>query len=226
MKNKVVLAAVCALFLLSLTNTSYANRAERWEVFFTRWTTEGDEMETISEVNDRWPGDLIIDDYESYGIGVGYNISNRINLNAIVTFGSVDIDAENFPADSDGNIAEGQDPYAKGNFDAFAGSLNLDYYFLQNNFSPYISGGVGFFNLGGRFDEMRDRGAATDNREDWEGYDVTGTTVSYNTGVGIRWDMTARAFLKLEYNKTWTEINEAEDWSELTSTIVNLGVLF
>jgi hypothetical protein len=101
-----------------------------------------------------------VDDTFVWGLGMGHNFNNHLNLNVDICFGSTDIESVIFGI-----------PLKAGS-DLIGMDFNLDYYILKNRFIPIVTGGIGVSYYDG------DLG--------FSGNDFSETEFSYNFGAGVR----------------------------------------
>ena len=118
-----------------------------------------------------------------YGVGMGVNLSEHLNLNGEVMLGWMDLE-QTWP-DSPGLVREDD------NTPIWLCNLNLDYNILKGRFTPLVTGGIGAFGFNGD--------------------DFGEVNFSYNVGAGARWDITNHFALRVIYRSTWTEINHGDD---------------
>ena len=88
----------------------------------------------------------------------------------------------------------------------FGWDVNIDINILKYQFTPLVTGGIGFINFSGDdFDE---------------------TDFSYNIGIGFRWDITDHFLMKGMYRSTWTELEDTDDNVQFDGVSVALGYIF
>ena len=213
-----VLAATLGAPEASARTGRRRSRQGKWDVYLA-WQRLGDDSSDISmDYLQMRPtsisGTLELDDSDVFGIGVGYNITDHFNVNSTFTYGTMRMETKDFDdAGDEQHYFESRDSH-----DIITGDLNLDYYLLADTFTPMLTGGIGFMNVSGDFDDID-----TDEVED---FDVEGTNFTYNFGGGLRWDITERAMLKCVYKSTWTKLDNTDDRVRMDGWAINLGVMF
>jgi opacity protein-like surface antigen len=142
---------------------------------------------------------LKLKDTYAGGFGFGINIIDYLNLNWDLIFGSMDITgkAQNIQINSSRGMIWGMD-------------VNLDYNILKFKFTPLITGGLGFLGFSGSFDQ----------------FSFSETDLSYNLGVGFRWDIARHFFTKVLYRATWTKLKDTDKTIMFAGPCLNIGFLF
>ncbi len=115
-----------------------------------------------------------------YGLGAGYNYTDNLNLNTDWLFGSQDW---TLTIPSMGSATE---KMSISNWD-----INLDYNILKSRFTPLVTGGFGFCHIS-------------------DDYLASETDLSFNVGLGCRWDITDNIAIKALYRLTWVDIQDAD----------------
>jgi len=122
------------------------------------------------------------------GIGFGYNVSDHVNLNADVNFGSVEstVHMAGSSVESDALLI---------NTD-----IALDYNVLKSRLTPLLTVGFGVSSFSDEVSTPR------------VFLEYTQPTFSLGGGAGVRWDMTDHLFLKAVYRAAWhTGLDEFDD---------------
>lgn len=225
MNKRIVAVLSTGLFVLLLVlsapeasaRTGRRSRQGNWDVYLAWQRLGGDSTDITMKYEgvdgipaERKDGTLKLNSTHTYGLGVGYNITDNFNVNANFLFGSMRMETRGFDEPFD-RYMESRDSH-----DLLMGDLNLDYYFLRDTFTPLLTGGIGLMDVRGDFDDL-------DKKVD---YDVEGTLFSYNVGVGFRWDITERVMLKCIYRNTWTKLNNTDDRVQMEGWGINLGFMF
>jgi opacity protein-like surface antigen len=144
--------------------------------------------------------DIEVDDTFVWGLGVGHNLNDYINLNGDIWFGSTDIESVIFGI-----------PLKAGS-DLIGMDFNLDYYILKNRFIPIVTGGIEFIYYDGDFG--------------FSGSDFSETEFSYNFGAGVRWDIGDNFLVKALYKFTWTELEDIGDTLGLDGVSLSIAYVF
>ncbi len=121
------------------------------------------------------------DDWTLAGVNLGLN-SAHWNVNTDILYGSIDV--------------EGREPgvTAYGDHSALTWLVNLEYNFLSEPLTPFVTGGVGYVYSSGDF--------TIESGEDTVVQDIDSTDFIWSLGAGVRWDLSERVFLKLLYRAT------------------------
>jgi opacity protein-like surface antigen len=142
-----------------------------------------------------------------FGFGFGYNFSDQLQLNGLFNWNSRSYDAT--------VITDTGAPRRYSNYmDTSTLSVNGVYYFLKGDITPFVSGGVGITYV----DTNIQNGPATGScwYDPWWGYvcssyvpTKTENDISYNAGIGVRFDANRQFGLQVGYYKTWIDISKA-----------------
>lgn len=97
------------------------------------------------------------------GFGVGYNISDFLNLNANFLFGSTDGELTDLSGSS----------FLEANPDIFNWDVNLDYNIIKESFTPVLTAGIGEINYECFVNTTHEK--------------IDDTSSVYNIGGGFRW---------------------------------------
>ena len=186
-------AGACMMAATEESMAQYGGRANRGEVFGIFRLMGGDRTTSYGD-------EIILGDSFHFGFGVGYNVDEHINVNTDFLVGGADIDAIVF------------DEYLWGDTTIVGWDLNLDYNFLEGNFSPLVTGGIGFMNFDGDFGP----GSATFPETDF----------SCNFGVGVRWDFNDRMLLKAVYRFNRVKLKDTDSALLLDGLHLAFGVRF
>jgi len=146
--------------------------------------------------------ELEMDDTTVGGFGLGFNLSENLNVYWDMFFGSTD-----FTGRSAG-------PTLRADTDLFGIDFNLDYNILKSRFTPMITGGFGFINFSGTW-----LGGPTITMFDE-------TDFSYNLGAGFRWDVTNHFLIKVIYRATWTKLEDTDKSLQLDGISASVGYVF
>jgi opacity protein-like surface antigen len=95
-------------------------------------------------------------------------------------------------------------------------SLNGAYYFMSGNFTPFVSGGIGYAFIDTNIPEGPP--VNTCWVDPWGGYvcnsyvpTKTESDFSYNAGLGVRFDVNRQFGLQAGYYKSWIDFSNASD---------------
>jgi opacity protein-like surface antigen len=142
-----------------------------------------------------------------FGFGLGYNISDNFQINGTLTWASRSYDAKIVQDD-------GTTKRYSNYMDSSTLSLNGVYYFLNGDITPFVSGGAGFTYVDTNI--QNGVGSSVCWWDPWWGYVCSGyvptkteNDVSYNAGIGVRFDVNRQFGLQAGYYKTWIDISKA-----------------
>ena len=143
------------------------------------------------------------------GFGVGYNINDNFQVNGTFTWAYRSYDAT---VVKDDGTTQRYSNY----MDSSTLSLNGVYYLLNGDITPFISGGVGVTYVDTNIQDGPSSGSCW--YDPWWGYvcssyvpTKTENDVSYNAGIGVRFDVSRTFGLQAGYYKTWIDFSKASD---------------
>ena len=152
-----------------------------------------------------------------WGFGLAYNINSHFAVRGEFSFGYPD-----YEASWNGRVIRGESWVQEGRF-------NLDYHLLEGPFTPYVSGGLGYFYV--------DTGIPSGPPEYnvwwdyWWGYvttvyqpTYTETYFTLNAAAGLRWDISDEFFIKAEGAAEWIEMSG--DWVQSIRATMAVGWKF
>jgi opacity protein-like surface antigen len=143
----------------------------------------------------------------SPGFGIGYDFNEHFLLSGLFNWSSRGYDAE-IVTDN------GRREQYNGTMDTSTLSLNGTYYFIDCDLTPFVSGGIGLTYI----DTNIPSGASQSYCywDPWWGYVCSSyvptkseNELSYNAGLGLRWDVTQNFSLQGSYNKMWIDVSNA-----------------
>jgi outer membrane protein W len=141
------------------------------------------------------------------GLGLGYNFNDHFQLNG--TFGWNTRNYEATVVDSTGKNLK-----YNNTMETFNLTLNGVFYFLKGDFSPFVSGGIGYSSWDTNIQNGPTQGSCW--YDPWYGYvcttyvpTKTSESFSYNAGLGIRYDVNRSFGMQAGYYKTWVDVSSA-----------------
>jgi opacity protein-like surface antigen len=146
-------------------------------------------------------------------IGVALTFGYRFNSHFELTFGldwnTVGYDVNVAPAVDGGLGFTGH-----GQLEAFTPRVDMNFNLLNGNLTPYLSGGVGWSYIDTNIPDGPPQSSCW--WDPWLGH-VCGTwqstqsidELTYNLGVGVRWDVGPSISLRFAYDKHWLDLGEA-----------------
>ena len=156
-----------------------------------------------------------LDDDLGLALSFTYRFNSRFELLFGVDWNSVDYQADIAPAPvSPGGPIVGTGFSVDGELEYWTPRVGVNFNLLEGDFTPYVTGGVGWSFIDSNIPEGR---AETSCWWDpWYGY-VCGTfqdtksfdQLTYNVGVGVRWDVGSSISLRFGYERHWLDLDEA-----------------
>lgn len=185
----------------SYTASRPGGRAGSWDFFlpltYNPSTNIEGEFGTNVDLNATW----------GFGFGFGYNISDHLQMNGLFSWS-----ARNYNAtiqNTDGSTTRYGNTLYSSTF-----SLNGIFYFLEGDITPFVSGGVGITYLDTNI--QTGPGYPACWWDPWYGYvcystapTKTESDVSYNAGIGVRFDLSRQFSLQPSYNKAWIDTSHS-----------------
>jgi opacity protein-like surface antigen len=190
--------------LLFASSAAQADREPGWEF-------GGEVLYQFGDDIDFEGGSLAdLDDDVGLALVFAYRFNNRLDLQFSLDWNTIDYNIDVESADT-GGIGFS----AEGDLESFTPRVALNFNILEGDFTPYITGGVGWAFIDTNIpDERAQSGCYWDP---WWGY-VCGTwqstrsidELTYSLGVGVRWDISDTITLKMAYEEHWIELEQAD----------------
>lgn len=166
-----------------------------------------------------------IDDDIGIGITFGYRFNDRLELQFGVDWQNVDYDVTVL---SDASLGL-QQFTARGELERFTPRAAVTFNFLEGELTPYVTGGIGWSFIDTNIPDAPPQNVCW--WDPWFGY-ICGTfqstrtldELTYNAGVGVRWDVSPGYTLKLSYEKQWLDLGTATSTPDFDQ--LRLGVTF
>jgi opacity protein-like surface antigen len=182
----------------SFTTSRPGGRAGSWDFFMpltynpsSNWS--GQSGSTV-DLNATW----------GFGFGFGYNITDHFQVNGLFSWSARNYDATIVNANTGAPSRYSNTLYSS------TFSLNGIWYILEGNISPFVSGGLGVTYLDTNI--QSGAGSTTCWWDPWYGYvcgssapTKTESDVSYNVGLGVRFDLSRQFALQPSYSKVWLD---------------------
>jgi opacity protein-like surface antigen len=163
-----------------------------------------------------------IDSDFGVGLGIGYNFNDNFQLNGIMNLNSRGYTAKVVKT---GGVVD----HYGGTMDTFSMGLNAVYYLLKGNITPFISGGVGFAYVDSNVQNGPVYGVCW--YDPWWGYicdanvpTKSETDVTFNAGIGVRYDINDRFALQGGYYKNWIDLGKSSGMPDID--IWRLSIVF
>jgi hypothetical protein len=149
------------------------------------------------------------------GLGFGYNVNNQFQMSGTFNWANRSYNATMV----DSNGARSQ---ASGTLYSSAFNLNGTFFMTQGPVAPFVTGGIGSVFIDTNIPNGKPSTGCW--YDPWLGYicntytpTKTGSAVSYNAGLGLRWELTRAVALQGAFNETWIDYNgskpQLDGWS-------------
>jgi outer membrane assembly lipoprotein YfiO len=171
---------------------------------------------------------VALDPGYGFGVGFGYNFTDKIALHLDGSWNSSDYQATIATTDSGGTPTG--TTTASGTLDIFTAALDLTYYILDGPLTPFLTGGIGWTHVDSNIPSGPPQGACW--YDPWYGYVCTSYQntytkdyLSYNLGLGARWDVKSGFFLRGSAGWQWIDLGQPGT-TEFLGGRLDLGYMF
>jgi len=156
-----------------------------------------------------------LDDDLGLALSFTYRFNSRFELLFGLDWNSYDYNADIAPAPiSPGGPIVGTGFGIEGEIETWTPRVGVNFNLLEGDLTPYVTGGVGWSFIDTNVPDGRAQSACW--WDPWFGY-VCGTfqetksldELTYNVGVGLRWDLRSSISLRLGYERHWLELDQA-----------------
>lgn len=175
-------------------------RDGNWEagLLIEHQTSFGDSFENGSDIE--------IDSSMGFGFTLGWNWTEKWNLSYRFSLNKPDYSATIVPDDPD--VAPQTINYQMSNY---TNQFNVTYNFLKGPLTPFVQAGIGWTRLDSNVpDGLPEVDCWWDPWwgyicfSDWSTY--TASKLTYNLGLGLRWDVNGALFLRGSYNRQFISL--------------------
>jgi opacity protein-like surface antigen len=197
------------LALLLCAGTALADRQPGWDF-------GGELLYQFSQDVDFEGGSKAdLDDDLGLALSFTYRFNSRLELLFGLDWNSYDYSADIAPAPtSPGGPIVGTGFSIDGEIETWTPRVGVNFNLLEGDLTPYVTGGVGWSFIDTNVPDGRAQSACW--WDPWFGY-VCGTfqdtksldELTYNVGVGLRWDLGSSISLRLGYERHWLELDKA-----------------
>lgn len=181
-----------------------ADREQTWEFLFDV------NYQDSYKVNFEGGSSANTDSDLGFSLGANYHYNNRLQLQFTFDWLRLDYDATIQSGDFPPNPSYG----VRGEMESFTPRVNVVLNLLESNFTPYISGGIGWSFIDTNIPQGPPQTGCW--WDPWWGYicqtyQNTRDTdeLAYQAGVGVRWDVNRGLSLRLGYEKQWIDVGTA-----------------
>lgn len=156
-----------------------------------------------------------LDDDLGLALSFTYRFNPRFELLFGVDWNSVDYNADIAPAPtSPGGPILGSGFSVEGSIEYWTPRVGVNFNLLEGDLTPYATAGVGWSFIDTNVPQGRPQSACW--WDPWYGY-ICGTfqntksidELTYNVGVGLRWDLGGALSLRFGYERHWIDLNDA-----------------
>lgn len=159
-----------------------------------------------------------------WGFSLGWNWTQNLNVSYRLLFTEPDYVATIVPEDAPGTTETAEHTMSK-----YSHQLNLTYHFRDGGFTPLIYGGVGIARVDSNVPTGVLEGACWWDPwwgyicyTDWETY--TATELTYNIGLGFRWDINNALFSRATYGMEF--VNLKNGYMNFGTGTLEVGLMF
>jgi opacity protein-like surface antigen len=219
----VLLVAVCSTSLAQYDNqrkelSPAGSREGRWEASVIL------ALQTGNEESFEGGSELVIDSTNGFGINVGWNWTDKLNLAYKLISTKPKYTTLIVPEDT--TIVP---QLVEHKMTKYSHQLNATYNFTRRAFTPFVVGGIGWTKL----DSNVPTGPPSIGCwwdpwwgyicfEDWSTYSTS--VFSYNLGLGLRWDINTALFTKASYTREFLSLDNGT--LNFDMAIFEFGMMF
>jgi len=207
MRSVVVLLVVAAVWAAvpeyvgaqGFTPVGPGDRAGTWEFYLPLTYVES------ATVSGQGGSRVDINADAGSGFGLGYNFNAHFLVNGQFSWANRSYDA--LVVNSDGTTRRYSNVLDTSNL-----SLNAVYYLLSGNITPFVTAGIGVTYVDTNI--QNDPGATNCWTDPWYGYvcdyatTKTENDLSYNAGIGVRFDIKRQFGVQGSFNRTWIDFSK------------------
>lgn len=215
-----------AITLLSFNAHAFKDsRAEKWQIYLAPQFTNSKLLQFDNGA------EADINEHSSWAFGIGYNVSEHIELNLAFSAGNSNYSGtriiDNTPEDPD-------NPNGPQSFTAnlYTSTIKFDftYNLLKSDLTPFIAANIGSTYI--------DSGVPTGNIitgcwwDPWWGYicypttqTYTSTEFTYGASLGVRYDFNRKLFIKAGASRNYLDINSSNT-ADFTTYQFAFGLMF
>jgi len=165
-----------------------------------------------------------LDSQLAWGFSFGWNMTPKLNFSYRFMLAKPDYTAVVVPEDTE--IPPQTFGYTA---DRYSNQLNATYHFLRGPLTPYVQAGVGWSKIDSNVPNQPpvvgcwwDPWLGYVCFSDWSTYDASG--LSYNVGLGLRWDVNGALFVKGSYNMEFFSADRAD--FDFNTMILEVGLMW
>jgi len=184
-------------------------RGGKWEMFiplsYVNSSTISGQNGSHADINSDW----------GLGFGGGYNVNDNFQINGTFTWAYRSYEATIVQSD-------GASKKYNNFMDSATLSMNGVFYLLKGNITPFVSGGVGFTYVDTNIPTSPS--STVCYWDPWWGYVCGGyaptkteNDLSYNAGVGVRYDVNRKFGMQAGYYKMWIDYSKAGSMPDFDS---------
>jgi opacity protein-like surface antigen len=200
---------------IACADNTEITRAGKWDVYLIGQNLSSEQIDYHTNSG------LIpieMDDTFLWGFGFGYHVRENLGWRFEISTGN--------PIFRGKGPATGTSRQATMRF----GAINFDWFITPKRFTPYLTAGVGWQYLYVRTSNV---GTTVAYWDPWYGYTVgtsfpshTESNAVWTVGLGLRWEVSDRFFLRVSGDSNWLHFNNASEWTTQTRYGLALGATY
>ncbi len=196
-------------------------RAESWEFTLPVRFVTGETIDFEHGTSIKTQDDI------GWGFGLGYNMTDHINMDLEFAWSSVNYDLKLASAE----VPPRAELTGSGIMDVTTTQFNFTYYFQPKSITAYVSAGFGW----NWFDSNIPSGPATGGCwwDPWYGYicgtyqnTYSTTTFTYGLGAGVRIEPKDNLFIRLGLNDNWQDFGSHSGTKDILTYRLEMGWKF
>jgi len=202
------LAGFC--FAPGVVRAADSDRADTWEFSLPIRYVNSESITAKGGSTVDINGDL------GWGLGFGYNLSEKVNVGFEFTWMDANYDA----TIQSGDVVQppGFPVTLGGTLEATTGAFTGQYNFMEKTITPFVTGGLGWTFIDSNIPTGPTQGVCW--WDPWWGYvcdtwqpTASDSYFSYSAGVGVRGEMTESVYLEGAYNFSWLDFDQTDTTS-------------
>lgn len=219
---RVVLFGLVAAYAAGAVAQNSPPRANKWEFTLLPQYTHSTTFDSGNGSGGK------VDSSLGFGFGVAYNLNNHLELGGEFTWNTGNYSATVAPAAGNPGSAQSFVGTLQSNTIRFTGTWN---FIANGDWTPFVMAGIGSTYI----DTNIPAGPPTNQcwYDPWWGYYCgtytptrTAYYVSYNTALGVRWDVDRNIFLRGLVNRMWLDAGSSLGTTWVDQYRVDIGFKF
>ena len=221
-RTKVFVSLILAIVLAPAAFAqNRSSRAHEWEFVFDLNYQDSYDLDfeggTKANTDSDW----------GFSIGANYHYNDNVEFQFLVDWMKLDYRATIVS----GDVVPLPSYNVSGDMEVFKPKANVVYNFMSGNFTPYVSGGIGWSFIDTNIPQGPPQTGCW--WDPWWGYICTTYQNTKNTdefayqlGAGVRWEATPYLSIRFGYEKQWYDIGTAKSTPGFDTLRLGLGYSF